>query len=107
MLNSTVTEEGVLQGFVTDDFGNQILVRVDIVEMPGIGRNLFSVTTTAKNIIVAIFNSEDSRLERFNATVPLPSEIGDLDSFVLNLSANGYGAKELAINEVANVHMWR
>ena len=36
------TTEGVLQGLVTDNSGNQILFRVDIVVVPGIGRKLFS-----------------------------------------------------------------
>ena len=46
LLNGTA--EGVLKGLVTDDNGNQILVRVDIVVVPGIERNLFSVMTAAK-----------------------------------------------------------
>ena len=32
--------EGMLQGLVTDDNGNQIVVRVDTMEVPGIGLNL-------------------------------------------------------------------
>ena len=50
------TAEGVLQGLVTDDNGSQILVRVDIVVVPGIGRSLFSVMTAAKKGIVIIFD---------------------------------------------------
>ena len=46
LLNGTA--EGVLQGLVTDDNGNQIRVRVDMLVMPGIGRNPFSVKTAAK-----------------------------------------------------------
>ena len=45
------TAEGVLQGPVTDDNGNQILVRVDIVVVPGIGRKLFPVMTAAKRVL--------------------------------------------------------
>ena len=40
--------EGVLQGVVADDYGNQIIVRVNFVVVPWIGRNLFSMTTAAK-----------------------------------------------------------
>ena len=40
-----VTAVGVLQGLVTDDCGNQILIRVDIVMVPGVGRNMFSMTS--------------------------------------------------------------
>ena len=54
MLDGTV--EGMLQGIVTDDYGNQIPVRVDIVVVPGIGRNPFSVMTAAKKGIVTIFD---------------------------------------------------
>ena len=45
---SNGTTEGVLQGFVTDDNSNQIVVRVNIVAVPGIRRNLLSVMTAAK-----------------------------------------------------------
>ena len=79
------TAEGVLQGLVTDDYGNQILVTVDIMVVPRIGRNLFSVRTAAKKGIVAIFDYENSRLGGFNVTVPLRSESSDLYSFVLDL----------------------
>ncbi|CAM9472044.1 unnamed protein product [Ascophyllum nodosum] len=58
------TPEGVVQGLVTDSYGNKILVRVDIVVVPGIGRNLFSV-------IVTVFDYENPRLEGSNVTVPL------------------------------------
>ena len=72
------TAEGVLEGVVIDDYGNQILVRVGIVVGPGIGRNLFSVTTAAQKGIVTIFDYENPRLEGINDIVPLPSENGDL-----------------------------
>ena len=41
LLNGTAA--CLLQGLVTYDYGNQILVRVDIMVVPGIGCNLFSV----------------------------------------------------------------
>ena len=49
------TAEGVLQDLITDDNGNQILVRVDIVVEHGIGRNLFSVMTAVREGIATIF----------------------------------------------------
>ena len=52
------TAEGVLQGLVTDDNDNQMLVRVDIVVLPGIGRNLFSVMTAGKKGIATISEYE-------------------------------------------------
>ena len=100
------TAECVLQGLVTDDSDNQILVRVNIVVVPEIGHNLFSVMTVAKKRIVTIFDYENLRLEGFTVTVPLWSKSGDLHSFVLDLSADRYGAKELAMNAVANAQVW-
>ena len=66
-----VTAEGVLQGLIADNYGNQILVRVDTVVVPGMGHNLFSVITAPKKGIVAILGHENSRLEEVNVTVPL------------------------------------
>ena len=74
------TAEGVLQGLVADENDNQILVRVDIVVVPGIGRNLFSVMTAAKKSIATIVDYEDPRLEGFDVTVPLLNVSGDSTS---------------------------
>ena len=82
------TAEGVLQGLTIDDNGNPILGRVDIVVVPGIGRNLFSVMTADKKGIAPIFDYKNPRLEGFNVTVPLRSESGDLYLFVLDLSVD-------------------
>ena len=60
----------------------------------------------AKKGIATIFDYKNPRLEGFNVTVPLRSESGDLYSFVLDLSADRYGAKELAMNAVANAQVW-
>ena len=98
--------EGMLQGLVTDENDNQILVPVDIVVVLGIGRNLFSVMAVAKKSIVTIVDYQDPRLEGFDVAVPLQNENGDLYSLVLDLSADRYGAKELAMNAVANAQVW-
>ena len=87
------TTEGVLQGLVTDEDGNQILVRVDIVVVPRIGRNLF-LGTAAKKGIVTILDYENPRLKGFNVTVPLWSESGDR-----------YGTTELVMNADANAQV--
>ena len=50
------TAKGVLQGLATDNYNNQILVLVDIMVVPGIGRNLVLVTTAAKKSIVTTFD---------------------------------------------------
>ena len=100
------TVEGVLQGLITDGKDNQIRFRVDIVVVPGIGHNLFSVMTAAKKGIATIVEYENPRLEGFNVTVSLQSESDDLYSFVLDINADRYGAKKLAMNAVANAQVW-
>ena len=100
------TTEGMLQGLVTDENDNQILVPVDIVVVPGIGRNLFSAMAVAKKSIATIVDYQDPRLEGFDVAVPLQNENGDLYSLVLDLSADRYGAKELAMNAVVNAQVW-
>ena len=62
--------------------------------------------TAAKKGIAAIFDYENPRLEGFNVTVSLRSESGNLHWFVLDLSADRYGDKELAMNAVANAQVW-
>ena len=74
--------------------------------VPGVRRNLFSVMTAAKKSIVIIFDYENPRLEGLNVTVPLRSWSGDLYLFVLDLSADRYGAKGQVMNTVANAQMW-
>ena len=74
------TAEGVLQGLIAKDYGNQILVWVSIVVVPKIGRNLFSVMAAAKKGFVTIFDYESPKLEGFDVSVPLRSESGDLYS---------------------------
>ena len=74
---------------------------ISFVVVPRIGRNHFSVMTAAKKGIATILDYENPRMEGFSVTVPLWSESGDLYSFVLDLSADRYGAKELAKHAVA------
>ena len=97
-----VTVEDELQGLVTHDYGNQILIRVDGVVIPSIERSLFSATTTTKKSIGAILDSESPSLEGISVIVLLRSESSDLYLFVLDLSADGYGPKELAMIAVTN-----
>ena len=73
--------------------------------VPEVGRTLFSMTRTAKKGFVTIFDYQSPRLEGFNVTMPLRSESGDFNSFVLDLSADRYGAKELVMNVVTNAQV--
>ena len=100
------TGEGILQGVITDNYGNGHLVRIQILVVPTIGRNLFSVKTATRNGIVSIFDRENSRLEAFGITLPLRGEQDELYSFVLDLSADAFGATELAINAVSKAQLW-
>ena len=100
------TAEGVLQGLITDDCGEQHLARIAILMVPGIGRNLFPVKTAARKGIVSIFDVNKPRLEAGDITVPLRGENDELDSFKLDLSADGYAGKELAMNVMTNAQGW-
>ena len=53
-----------------------------------------------------VFDYENPRLGGFNVTVPLRSESGDLYFFMLDLSADRYGAKGLGMNAVASAQVW-
>ena len=97
--------EGVLKGLITDDYGEQHLARIAILIVSGIGRNFFSVKTAAGKGIVSIFDVNKPRLEAGDITVPLRGEDDDIYSFKLDLSADGYAGKELAMNAVANAQV--
>ena len=73
---------------------------------PTIRRNLLSVKTATRNGIVSLFGSDNPWLEAFGVTLPLRGEQDDLYSFVLDLSADAYGATELAMNAVSNAQLW-
>lgn len=96
------TAESVLQGFITDDCGEQHLARIAILNMSGIEVNCFSVKATERKGIVLIVDISDPRLEAADSTLALRGEDDDFSSFKLEVSAGGYAGKELAINAVAN-----
>ena len=94
--------EGRLQDFVTDECGNPHLVRVGILIVSRTGSSLYSVMATAKKGIASLFDIGNRRLRDHGVTIPLRVGGNRLHSFVLGLSADGYGATELAMNAVAN-----
>ena len=100
------TGEGTLQGVITDNYGNDHLVRIQILAVPTIERNLFSVKTATRNGIIFIFDCENPQLEAFGVALPLRGEQDYLYSFVPDLSADAYGATKLAMNAVSNAHLW-
>ena len=56
------TSVGLLQGLVTDEYGNSHLVLVDILIVSGIGSNLYSVKAAASKGIASIFDIENPRM---------------------------------------------
>ena len=100
------TREEILQGVITDNYGNGHFVRIQILAVPTIRRSLFSVKTATRNGIVSIFDRENPRLEAFGVTLSLRGEQDDLYSFVLDLSAGVYGATELTMKVVSNAQLW-
>ena len=100
------TAQGILQGLVTNNHGEQHLARIAILIVPGIGRNIFSVKSATKKGIVSIFDFDNFRLELSGITVPLRTEHNDLYSCVFDLSADCHGAKELGMNTMADPQLW-
>ena len=100
------TGEGILQGVITDNYGSGQLVRIQVLVVPTIGRNLLSAKSATRNGIISIFDRENPRLEAFGVTLPLRGKQDDLYSFVLDLSADAYGATELAMNVVSKAQVW-
>ena len=100
------TGEGIIQGVITDNYGNGHLIRIQILVAPTIGRDLFSVKTATRSGIVSIFDRDNPWLEAFGVTLPLSGEQDGLCSLVLDLSADAFGATELAINAVSNAQGW-
>ena len=87
------TAEGVLQGLITDEYGEQHLAWIAILIVPVIGCNIFSAKTSARKGNVSIFDVNKPRLEAGDITLPIHGENDDLYSFKLDLSADGYRRK--------------
>ena len=68
------TGEGILQAVITDNYGNGHLVRIQILVVLTIGRNLLTVKTAIRNGIVSIFDRKNPRLEALGVTLPLSGE---------------------------------
>ena len=75
------TEVGILQGFITDDYGEHHLARIAIVMVCGIGRNMFSVKQQRKEIMILIFDAIKPSLKVGDTSVTLRGEDDDLSSF--------------------------
>ena len=100
------TAEGILQGLVTDNHGEQHLARIATLIMPGVGCNIFSVKPATKKGVVFNSDCDNPRLELSGITVQLRAEDDDLYSLVFDLSADIHGGKELTMNAMTNVQLW-
>ena len=100
------TDEGVLQGLVIDNHGEQHLARIAILIVPGIGRNLFSVKSATKKGVVSIFDFDNPRLELSGITIPLRAEDDALSSLMFDLSVDSHKGKDLAMNAMVNAQLW-
>ena len=96
------TAEGIIQGLVTDNHGEQHLARIPIL----IECNLFSVKSAMKKGAVSIFDFGNPRLVLSGITVPLRPEDDDLYSLVFDLSAGSHGGKKLVMNAMAKAQLW-
>ena len=94
------TGKRVSQGVITDTYSNGYVVQIQILVVPTIGRNLFSVKIAMRKCIVYIFDHENLRLEAFVVALPLRGQHDGLYSFVLDLGEDGYGATKLVIKAV-------
>ena len=98
--------EGILQGPVTENHGEQHLARIAILVVPGIKRNLFSGKSATKKGVVSIFDFDNPRLELSGITVPLRAEDVDLYSLGIDLSAGSHGGKDKVTNAMTNAQLW-
>ena len=87
LLDSTGDE--VLQGAISKNYGSGPLVRIQILVVPTVRCNLFSVETATRKGVVSILDREIPWLEAFGVTLPLWRGYNDLYLFVLDLSADG------------------
>ena len=57
-------ETGIIFGAVTDNLcGNALHVSFRVVLVPGLGTNLFSVTSAMQKGVASLFNADNPRLE--------------------------------------------
>ena len=88
------TTEGILQGLVTENHGEQHHARIAILIVPGIGRNLFSVKSATKKSVVSILDFDNPRLELSGISFPLRAEDDNLFySLMFDLSADSHEGK--------------
>ena len=56
-------ETGIIFGAVTDNCGNALHVSFRVVLVPGLGTNLFSVTSAMQKGVASLFYADNPRLQ--------------------------------------------
>ena len=100
------TAEGIHQGLVTDNYGEQYPARISIFIVPGIGRNLFSIKSATKKGVVSVFDFDNPRLVLSGITAPLCEKDVDRYSLVFDVSAGSHGGNKLAMSAMTNTQLW-
>ena len=85
------TAAGLLHSFVINAYGNEILVRVDIVVVHGVGRNLFPVMTAAEKRL-RLQNSQTGGNQRYRAAMEVRA-VSSLCTFARNRITSGTFAR--------------
>ena len=97
---------GVITGTITDKAGAKQPVKLPIVVVPGLARNLFSVPQAASQGVVTTFVADASRTETDSFVLPLKQVRGtrDLYSFDLELDTPGLVLQVTRIHTANNRH---
>ena len=67
-------DTGIIFDAVTDNCGNALHVSFRVVLVPGLGTNLFSVTSAMQKGVASLFYPENPRLESESENVVIPME---------------------------------
>ena len=94
---------GVISGYIIDQTGVRQLVRLPVVVVPGIGRNLFSVPSATEQGATTMFALEESRIETKDFTIPLQQVGWRRDLYTFNVELGGV---YLALHAAVNADQW-
>lgn len=94
---------GTISGYIIDQTGVRQQVRLPVVVVPDIGRNLFSVPSATEQGATTIFALEESRIETNDFTIPLQQVGGRRDLYTFNIELGGV---DLALHAEVNADQW-
>ena len=94
---------GVISGYIIDQTGVRQQIRLPVVVVPGIGRNLFSVSSATEQVATTIFALEESRIENNDFTIRLQQVGGRRDLYTFNIER---GEGELILHAEEKVDQW-